>query len=223
MGEYAIMPGRKGPFPDDQGLDVACVDNWGAILVAEQGGKYMEWCRRGQVYAARSGAAAALPIFSTQTNGPALWNPSSSGNVVVPIKIHMTPVAVTSAVHTGFLLSYLSGCGDNYATGAPVITWTNIAPVSTQLGGGKVASTKFANGTVTYTVQPSVFADIGMIQNVDGTPATGGFSDITYEFDGSVMLAPGALMTFTALAATVNTFWVTILFAELPLVAGGLA
>jgi hypothetical protein len=225
MSETMLTPmytGRKGPWGEDARIEAMNADNWGAQLIAPQGPQYMEWVRRGYVFTSRSAAAAALIIYSTATNAPAIWNPADSNKVVVPIRITLSNVAVASAVHTGIVLGWKAACGSAIGTGAPVVTWTNVAPTNNLLGSSKAASTKCAPAVSTFTGIPAVLEDTGLIQNVDGTPATGGFSDLKYDFDGRVMLLPGAVMSVMGIAASVNTFWVSITFAELPYVPGSI-
>ena len=218
-----LKAGQIGPFSDDIGIDFEPSNNWGHALVAEAGPKYLEWTRRGYTFTARATAAQALIIFSTATNAPTLWNPSDSGKIVVPIRLQLHPVAVASAVHTGVVLGFQGGCGAQPATASPILTFTNKAPTNNCPFTNKVAKTKYSDAVVTFTAIPSILQDIGMIQNVDGTPATGGFSTLSYDFDGTVALGPGDIMSVFGQAASVNTFWMSIIFAELPLAVGGLS
>jgi hypothetical protein len=157
-------------------------------------------------------------IFSTATNAPTLWNPSDSGKIIVPLFINLHPVAVASAVHTGVLLGLKSACGNVAATGAPFPTFTNKLPTCNTPAAGKTASAKFADNVVTFTAIPSVFMDLGLYQASAGLP-----SEPHYAFDGELMLGPGDAMSIMGQAASVNTYWISVVFAELPLAAGGLA
>ena len=208
-------------FPDSNPINFQPMTNWGSGLVSEYGPKYLEWTRRGYMYTARATAAQALIIFSTATNAPTLWNPSDSNKILVPIRLNLAPVAVASAVHTGIVLGFQAGCGANPATASPILTFTNKAPTSNLPASGKTCKAKYADAVITFTAIPSILMDIGLVQNVDGTPATGGVSNWSYDFDGTVALGPGDIMSVFGQAASVNTFWTSIIFAELPL--GGIA
>jgi hypothetical protein len=212
-----MITGRRGPFSDDLEVPFSS-DNWGNQLVSQAGPKYLEWARRGYIFTARPTAAAALVIFSTATNAPTLWNPSDSGKIIVPLFINLHPVAVASAVHTGVLLGLKSACGNVAATGAPFPTFTNKLPTCNTPAAGKTASAKFADNVVTFTAIPSVFMDLGMYQAAAGLP-----NEPHYAFDGELMLGPGDAMSIMGQAASVNTYWISVVFAELPLAAGGLA
>jgi hypothetical protein len=215
--ENQLVIQRTGPFTDGTETSLGG-DNWGNQLVANFGPKYLEWVRRGWVFTARPTAAAALVIFSTATNAPTLWNPEGSGKLVVPLFLNLHSVAVASAVHTGVLIGLKTACGSTAATGAPFPTFTNKAPTNNCPATGKAATTKFADNVVTFTAIPTVFADLGMYQAAAGLPV-----DPHYEFNGEFALGPGDAMTIMGQAASVNTYWMSLIFAELPLAAGGLA
>jgi hypothetical protein len=215
--DIAVRAGNKGPFLDDAPYPLNG-DNWGAMLVAEQGPQYLEWLRRGWIFSVKTATAAAIPIYSTATNAPTLWNPLSSGKLVVPLFINFTQAAVASAAVTGFMVMVEDGMGDFQQTGAPFPTFTNIAPVSCLVGSKLVATTRYAHGTVTWTTQPTALFDLGIGQNVQGTAATGApVGGLSYELKGKVGLLPGGAMAVGGYAASGNTWTVSIVFAELPM------
>jgi hypothetical protein len=197
-------------------------DNFGALIVAETQGKYQEWARQGYIFSARSGAAAAIPVNTTCTNAPTLWNLANSNKLVVPLRIALSFATLGTYVIDGLTLMYEANMGSNAATGLPFPTFTNIAPASTRIGSSYACTSQFANGTVTWTSQPAALMDLGMGQNVQGTAATGGpYSQLIFDLDGMVILNPGAAVCVAAAtAATSATYWTTIIFAELPLLSG---
>ncbi len=214
MSESMLTPmyaGRKGPWADEGRAESHNMNNFGDLMTAQDGPKYLEWNRRGYIFTARATAAQALIIFSTATNAPTLWNPSNSGKLVVPIRLNLHPVAVASAVHTGVLLGFQAGCGATAATGAPLPTFTNKAPTCNCPAAGKTATTKYSDAVVTFTAIPTIFQDIGMYQAAAGLPVPS-----SYDFDGTVVLGPGDIMSVFGQAASVNTYWMSIIFAELP-------
>lgn len=206
-----MYAGRDGPWADDGSSESLNMDNWGNLRMSQVGPKYLEWNRRGLIFTARPTAAAALVIFSTATNAPTLWNPADSGKLVVPLFINLHPVAVASAVHTGVVLGLKSACGSAAATGAPFPTFTEKAPTCNCPAAGKTSTTKFADNVVTFTAIPSVFMDLGMYQAAAGLPTPS-----HYAFDGELLLGPGDAMTIMGQAASVNTYWISVVFAELP-------
>jgi hypothetical protein len=191
--------------------------NMGQLMTADIWGKYGEFCRRGWVYTA-SGTLLTIPVYTTLTNGPALWNPAGSGKLVVPLKILLSAGGLGTPVITGLVGCFLNGAGSTAATGAPVITWTNILPIGTNLGKQGVASTMFANAVVTYTTQPAAFYHTGLNMWKSGTDAISLPISLYHEFDGAVQLQPGSLIAFGGTpAATSTTYIFSIMFAEIPL------
>jgi hypothetical protein len=200
--------------PDSQTI-LQAAGGYGQGLVAELLPKYAEFAKRGWTFAARSGAAAAIPIFTTLTNAPTLWNPSSSNRLVIPLKVMFTHASGAINAFTGFVVCALSNTGDVYGTALPIITWANLAPVNMLLGRGSVSTSQFANGTVTWTVQPSAVQDIGLGTTVQGG-ANGEPYTMVYDFDGSLMVPPGTAIAIGGrLASGTALFWTTIVFAEI--------
>jgi hypothetical protein len=206
-----MYAGRKGPWADDSKSETLNMDNFGNQLVNPVGPYTLEWLRRGYMFSARATAAQALIIFSTATNAPTLWNPAGSGKLVIPLWINLHPVAVASAVHTGILLGLKSACGSAAATGAPFPTFTNKAPNCLTPAAGKTSSTFYSDAVVTFTAIPTVFVDVGAHQLAAGSPMPP-----RIDIAGLVALGPGDAMSIMGQAASVNTYWMSIIFAELP-------
>jgi hypothetical protein len=197
--------------------------NYGEGSVAQFWGKYTELVRRGVVFSAPVAAAAAVPIATTATNAPSLWNPSDSGKIVIPLEILLSLGAVGTPILQGFVLQYLTLVGNLVATGLPVATWTNVAPTNLLLGKGLVSTTKFSPAVSTYTVNPARLMDLGFGHLLEGAAASGQlYSKFSHEFDGKLIMPPGTSIHFCSTIATSTTYWTTIIFAELPLPAGGL-
>ena len=191
--------------------------NQGELMMSELGGKYMEWCRRGWVYTA-SGTLLTIPVYTTLTNAPVLWNPAGSGKLVIPLKITLTPGALGTPVITGLVGCYLNNAGSTPATAAPVPTFTNIVPIGTNLGKQGTATTLFANAAVTYTVQPTAFYYTGLSMWKSGTDAISLPTTLVHDFDSAVMIWPGSLFAIGGTPAATSTTYITsILFAEIPL------
>jgi len=216
-----IRSGNTGPFPDNTPHQVSG-DGHGGMLVSQHLPAYAEMARRGQIFVGRSGAAAAIPIFSTMTNAPTLWNPSDSGKLFLLLDIEVSFSALGTYAITGLVLMWEENMGAAIGTGAPFPTFTNIAPTCTCLGNRKTAKGKFANATVTWTTQPAVLRGLGMGQNIQGTAANGEpYNGQFFDLQGKVTMAPGVAIAVGGQAvATSATYWTSITYAELPLVAG---
>jgi hypothetical protein len=193
--------------------------SYGELIVQQLFGKYAELTRRGYVYAAHSAAAATIPVNTTLTNSPTLWNKASSGKLVYPLQLMLSPAAIGTPVIQGFTISWLKNTGDGVGTGAPIVTFTNVAPSPCLIGRG-ACSAFFAPATDTFTTQPAALMDIGLGYWLSGTAATGAPSFWMYDFDGTVVMPPGTSISLgSATAASSITYWTTIIFAELPLPA----
>lgn len=194
---------------------------WGEGVVSEWGGKYLQWALNGYVFVAIGAAAAAVPIATTLTNAPTLWNPADSNKLVVPISVHLSLGAIGTPILQGFTISYLKNTGSTVATGLPLATFTNIAPTNMFIGKGTTATTKYAGAVVTFTTQPARMFDLGFGHHLEGTAASGQlYSQFGYDFDGKLLMPPGTSITLGSTIATSTTYWTSFVFAELPLPAG---
>ncbi|HXK36986.1 MAG TPA: hypothetical protein VJ553_05395 [Candidatus Paceibacterota bacterium] len=199
-------------------ITFASLGSYGNQLVSDLYGKFGEMCRRGYVFAAVGAAAAAIPIGTTLTNAPVIWNVASSGKLVIPLRIILSLGAIGTPILNGFAVYFLKNTGDSVGTGLPIVTFTEIAPVNTFIGRGVTARTKFAGAVATYTTQPAKLMDLGFGHHLEGAAASGQLYSMFYhDFDGAVMMPPGTSLTLGSTIATSTTYWTTILFAELPI------
>lgn len=213
--DFQLQNGLVGPLQKGSQAYLRTSD-MGEQVTVPGASDYYEWTRQGFVFTARSGAAAAIPINTTLTNSPTLWNAASSGKVVVPMFLALSVAAVGTPVLTSLSVSYLANTGDGIGTGAPIVTFTNVAPISNMLGRG-ACKTRFANATVTFTTQPAVIMDTGVTHWLEGTAATGLLINTQYDFKGSIIMPPGTSISIGApTTATSTTYWTSIVFAEFP-------
>ena len=188
----------------------------GEQVVVPGASDYYEWTRQGFVFTGRSSAAAAIPVNTTLTNSPTLWNAASSGKVCVPMFLNLSVAAVGTPALQGFSVSYLSNTGDGIGTGAPIVTFTAIVPVPNLLGRG-ASKARFANGAITFTTQPAVVMDLGINHWLEGAAASGTISNIQYDFKGSIIMPPGTSISIGCpTTASSTTYWTSIVFAEFP-------
>ena len=185
----------------------------GELIVSQMWGKYGELCKRGCVFSARS-VLQAIPIQTTLTNSPCLWNPSTSGKIVIPLSIAVSPGTVGTPVIHGLTLSFLINTGATVAAGLPIATWTEIAETCCYVGSAKVASAQFAAGTVTFTANPALLMDLGMMHWLEGAAASGTHACYSKDLDGMVLMRPGTLISVGATAATSTLYATTIVWAE---------
>lgn len=213
-------PGQTGPFNDDNVYEIGC-DNYGALLVAEKGPNLLEWTRRGYVFSTLTSPAApaAVPIYSTATNSPTLWNPEGSGKIVVPIRLNLGIAAIATYLDDSFMLAQTLNAGAAASTGGVFATFTNIAPINCLLGGPS-GKAKYSGAVVTWTVQPTAFMDLGFSVWAAGTEANLGYGFLSHEFNGSIIMPPGTAISLVGVVASSTTFVTSFVFAELPLPAG---
>lgn len=191
------------------------------LLVSETMPPLSEMARQGMIFTARtlSGAPFAIPIYSTPTNAPSLWNPSSSGKIVVPLKILLTPVTLGTTVVDGFVLAQAASMGETVGTGLPILTWTDVVPICTRLGvGAPTPAARFANAVNTWTAATKAvpFMDLGLGQYIDGSPATSALQGtLKFEFTGEVWMKPGTVIQLLGNVASVTTYNTTFMWAEL--------
>ncbi len=197
--------------------DFASLGTRGQVLCGEVIGKYASLADKGLIFVAPVAAAAAVPIATTLTNAPALWNPASSGKYVYPLRVVLSLGAIGTPILNGFTISYLKDAGDNIGTGAPVVTWTNVAPTNALIGKGTACKTKFSPAVSTYTTQPARLMDLGFGHHLEGSAASGQlYSQFYYDFDGGLVMPPGTTIHLGSTIATSTTYWTTFIFAELP-------
>ena len=212
--DFQAQAGNSGPFSKNAPVYLRSSD-FGEQVMVPGGSDYQEYNRQGQLYVAKSGAAAAIPIQSTLTNSPTLWNPASSGKVLIPCLLNLGVGTVGTPVLTSFTVSYVKNTGDTAATNLPLATFTNIAPVGLILGHGASVA-KFANAVVTFTTNPTLLMDTGILHWLEGTAASGAMINCQYDFKGTIIMPPGTSISIGAITATSTTYWTSIIFAEIP-------
>ena len=191
----------------------------GEQVMLSGGGDYQEMTRRGYVFTARSGAAAAIPVPATTGVCPTLWNQATSGKLVIIYKINLGVAAVGTPVLSSLVLCQTTGTGDAALAAAPIVTFTNIATICNLIG-KPAGRTRFANAAVTFVAIPTVIMDLGHGHWLEGAAATG--AQATWEIDmkGLIVIPPGNAVQVCSLAATSTTYWTSIVFAEIPVPPG---
>lgn len=190
--------------------------SYGDLQVSEFWGKYGTLVRKGLVYVARVNTAASVPVNSTLTNAPALWNPAGSGVFMIPLKITFSVGAIGTPVLQGFTLSYLTNAGATAATAAPVLTFTPQAVVNMKIGGSAGAKTQFAPAVATYTTAPAALMDLGLGHHLEGSAASGQHYTLMHDFDTELIVPPGSLIALGSTIGSSTTYYTSIIFAEIP-------
>ncbi len=148
-----------------------------------------------------------LPIYNaTAAHTAVLWNPAGSGVCLMLNKAVIGQADATTPAITSLALSYLLNTGSGIGTGAPVVSFTDALVQNSRLGlGGNKA--RFGAASISAT---ALLASLGVSQ-ISATPGTG-IDTSVFNFDGTVVVPPGALVAFTgapiafgqAVVATIN-------------------
>jgi hypothetical protein len=193
-------------------------DNYGSTVVQQFNGKYAELARRGQLFMASS-AVGGLAILLTTTNGgglPTLWNPAGSGKICYLTHLSLNWLSGTTTA-SALIFHKLLNAGSTAATGAPILTFTNTAPVPAMLGASAASSMLWSGGGAnTFTVAPTILCSTGVSLKAAAEDYV-----IDVDYDGRIAILPGNAITLAcSVATTTALLQYTIYFAELPLPSG---
>jgi len=221
MDDRTVLEGRVGPqrLTDTQEAALR-MGNAGELIVQELNGRYYEQAMRGNIFVYSTAAAGiALIVAAVTGNHPTVWNPTGSGYNFVPISITLGYVSGANAPGS-LALFYTPNAGSAIGTAAPVVTFTHVAPVNALIGGGRASVMRWSPAVSTYVAVPTWLATLG-ISLFTGVAATAVAPfQLRYDFDGTLVLAPGNALHVTAIQATTTAlFTVTIVGMELPIPA----
>lgn len=157
-------------------------------------------------------AVAGLALVTTATGGghPTLWNPANSG---VNIRIHSLEISVIDGTNAVGSLGWYKtlSTGSAVATGAPIATFTNVAPSPCLVGGSFVSKVYWAPTTNTFTAAPVFHANIPLnLYPITQTTAWGGLIyQIPYGDISPLGIAPGAALSICSINATTTSKVIT--------------
>lgn len=183
----------------------------GDVMVSELLGKYANLSLLGAVFWGSTLAAGtiipvnAANLVSTFT----LLNPVGSGKNLMLIA-YILGLTTTVAVVSNIDLVYQAGIGSS--TPLPT-SQTALTPTNAIIGGGAQVGAKLLSaGTLTGT--PTFLSTLGI--NLGTTAQGAGPLVAKHEFDGTVIIPEGVLVTPTAFAAQTAAMNQTFIWAELP-------
>lgn len=187
----------------------------GDLIVSELHGKYYEQASRGRVFCGVTASTGiALIVPATTGNHPTLWNPLGSGVNINLIRLELSYVSGNNAP-TAIEWAQTTSTGNTVATGAPIATFTGVAPVNAMLGGLATSNVRWAPAVNTYTAAP-VFVRPTGLSLFTGVAATAvaPFSMIV-NYDGDFGIAPGVAISLCTQAATSTAlFQVSVVWEE---------
>jgi hypothetical protein len=188
----------------------------GAAVVAQAHGKYLESMIRNRLFTGAS-AAAGIALIAPAAGGghPTLWNPSDSGRYLSIVRLDLSYVSGNNA--PGALeWAITQPTGPSVGTGQPILTMTRVDPVGL-IGGPRDNKGVWSPTTNTFTAAPTFLRPVGL-SLFTGVAATAVAPFALFkEYDGDLVLAPGAALSLCSqMATTTALFQVALAWEELP-------
>lgn len=163
----------------------------GELLASLAHGTYQEAVKSGNVFVAASTVATTVPAgLSASPTTPTLYNPVGSGKYLVLWYAGLTNLIAFTAASAVWL-----GVSDNLSAAA--VTGTPLTPANALLG-SKTSPSGLVFTTATLPAAPTkVCATLGagLTGAITTVPTT---SPLSRWFDGSIVIAPGAALSFQA-------------------------
>lgn len=195
----ALLNGRAGQLGDS--------------IVSELHGRYYETNYRGNVFLLSVSAAASITAYTGGAAGTpmlALFNPVGSGKNLVITKVSIGNVVAASAAGTVAFGLY-------FGTTATITQATTTAPwsMSTQQQSGSVA-TGFRNVALTAGSAASNVIALGSYYWATAAGVADLFNN-GLDFEGSVIIPPGAYVALGGSAALTSATWIgSLMWEEVP-------
>lgn len=190
------------------GTEVAAsFDTIGGLLVSPYRGAYGELCRQGRVFSA-SAAAVTLPVnAATLASKFGVYNPPGS-----PVNLEI----ITVSAHAVLATTVVDALGVYYSnsTNATGATFTTRGLVENGLVGGPGGYGQFYSA-VTHVGTPALLRLVGGW----GAVTDGGATEVTRDFNGSLIIPPGTLiaLAMTTAASTASGITLEMSWAEIPI------
>lgn len=204
-------------FPDGSQPN-ALMGKSAEIIFSELHGKYYTQTVRGNVFHGSTPiAGVAIPISSSTSPTPVLWNPSGSGVNVILLNYTAAYTGGTGVVGA-FAYYVVTGAGNTIATGAPFSAFAATTPTNGLVGAGNTSKVKFsATGTCTLTTAGVLLKPFGVGQSAVASAGTSIWGPFREDFDGSIVIPPGVAIYPAATAASVDTFAQSLSWEEAPI------
>lgn len=182
-------------------------------------GKHYADCLAGRVFSQScTPLGLAIPIYTATAiaGSMPIWNPPSSGVNVELISVDLARGSGTADFAAiGVMARQLA----SIATGALCTALADTSPINGKLFGGNVTKCKSSNaGTVTVTAGAAGdwVRTIASINLEADTGTAHGTMIARYDFDGTLIIPPGALVYLAATKASVALYASTIVWKEIP-------
>ena len=219
-----INQGRVGPLSNyqDNSTPDALLGKAGETITSDLHGKWYQQAVRGNVYYMSTVAAGlAVPIETTTAPLVMLWNPAGSGKNAELIRFSAAQVSGTSVGTPVGLQGIINAGASTAGTSAISVFARNVFNTNTYnavLGGpNNSVMNSSSQGTNTITAVTrwlhTMFGTSAMVS----TSQTNNPVVVNYDFDGTLILAPGTAVFVAATAASVALFAQTLVWAEVPI------
>jgi hypothetical protein len=187
----------------------------GELIVYEDHGKFYEQTLRGNTFVATSATPIAIPIDSSTTVTPTLWNPAGSGVILEVVRLQLTHTITTPDIPGAMHWSYTLNAGAEPGTAGVITAFTNIAPVSCLLGSGRISKGRYMQAG-TFAAAPTFYMGAGISSDTWTAASTYPPFLIQVDYDGMLLVPPGTALSLMSTVATGGTFFVNMFYIESP-------
>jgi hypothetical protein len=225
-----ILQGRPGAqTPKDNVYPDVRVGPWGELGTSDMSGFFAEQIARGNGYCFPSALAGVALIASTNTtnNKMMIWNPPTSGRVLLLQCVRFGRTAVGATPLEGSIVyaraqGILSASPITGTTTFPcdIISYTKASAVNLRSDiVGDASGMLFAPALNSIQAAPTLWAASGIAQTADNGATTVEGPQVQYAVDwiwGLLQLWPGTLMCVSAAVAILTTYTIGIYALSLP-------
>ena len=195
--------------------------NYGELITGAGLGKYYDAVVRGYGYSFMTAIAGAqFAAAAASANAPAIWNPPSSGRMLVILKVALARTAVGTPLEASIYYQRLQQVHSRKGTAADLVSGTAVAATNLRSDCGDDSKMVFFPTTIVTTATPDFWATAGFAQTADdgATTVSGPRAESMVDYvDGALVVAPGTLFSMAASAATNTTYQTTIYALSLPI------
>lgn len=207
-----LSQGQVGPISNTaDGVQVAMrAGKLGEQIVSELHGRYYETCYRRALFGAANQAATVTTVgLATTYTGLVLSNPVGSSVNLSIIKVAAAfPVAPAAAIVVGLMVGYNAGTNVTHTTPSTTLRSNFVGVGNAPVG--------LVDTAATLPTAPTLQKVMGVV----GTGAItvyGGIPAIEEDFDGSIILPPGAYAAiYTSAASAASGFFGSLKWEEVP-------
>ncbi len=210
---------KVGPqTPKDGALSDARGGPWGELGTSSMNGFFAEQTARGNAYSFTTILAGNALVAATTTNVPAIWNPPSSGRVLLLQCVKFGRTAKGTPLE-GSIVYLRQASVQGLGTGADIISGTAVAAVNLRSDLADNSKMLFYPTTISTTFTPSLIGPSGVAQTADNgaTTVSGPHTDcgVVDWLYGMIQVWPGSYFSIGAAVSLSTTYTISILALSL--------